>query len=953
MQNTPRSNSNWTVTELSGSIQPGGYYLVQQGAGANTDGSSVPLPTPDAAGTFGMGGTGGKVALRNSTIALTELDPFTAGETGLSDFVGYGNAAQFEGTGSTPSTGNTVAAARNINGSQDTDDNAADFSAVTPAPRNSASPTFFPDNDGSGLATVSNVTADATFLLSTDFFLSATTDRTVEINLAGTLDGVTLETVEIDVPADFGNFGSGIVGLSGPGGAGGSVSVSGQTITLTNVAITTTDNAIVTIDALTTPDPSADASDDGTRTFEIRTAGTGGSPAAIIGSPSVTLVVPVTDLAALRAFDPSDKTFLLPNEVVVSFFDPALFFRNQHYIQDATAGILIDDDPETLGTSYVAGDGLSNLLGTLSTFRGILQFNPQLPSQNLSSEANEVTPVVATLAQLTASPSTFQSRLVRVNGVTFQDTTGTFDNATEKVLVQGADTFGFRVFTGADYIDSPVPTESFDLIGISRPLDNGVDSGVSPRFLADFIGDDIFPVPGDGSGLVTATNATPTAGSLGGSIIFPSMGASQTVQIGVTGEDADTTLETIQIDVPADFTGLAAANVTLSGTGAGTGSASVTGQTVTVSGVAVTDTDPLVVSIAGLTAPDVSADPADDGNRTFTVRTAIDGGIAAEVVESPVVRVAMPVADMATLRAAGAGNPKAYILPEVVVTYVADGNFRNQHDIQDNTAGILIDDSGFVLGTSYLRGDSLTNLVGTLSEFGGLLQFNPVAGTANVVSSDNVTTPLDVTFAQLTATPLTFQSRLVKVSAVTFQDPTGSFANISEHVLLEGADTFTLRTFFNADYSGTEIPDTSQDITGIIRTVGGADFLSPRDLADFVEAGGAVFASYSDFATDLAGGQGPLLDFDGDGVRNGLEYLFGVDSAGFTPTPSIVDGEITWPIDPSRTDVGFIVETSSDLVDWDTVDTGDLDLSDPNAVSYAVPTGEGPFFVRIGATLAP
>ncbi len=702
MQNASSNSSSWTVTGLSGSIQPGGYYLVQQGAGANTAGTAVPLPTPNATGTFGMGGTGGKVALVNSTVALTDADPFTAGAPGLSDFVGYGSATAFEGNGSTPATSNTLAAIRKINGSQDTDDNAADFSTAAPAPRNSSSPPFFPNNDGSGLATASNITGDASVFASTEYFLSDTAGRTVQLDLTGTLDGVTLETVEIDVPGDVTNLTAGNVAISGTGAGSGTIDVSGQTITISNVAVTTTDNLLVTISGLTTPDITGDIDDDGTRTFAIRTAESGGSPTALIESPSVTLVVRVTDLAALRAFDPSDKTFQIPNEVIVSFFDPALSFRNQHYIQDATAGILIDDDPETLAASYTEGDGLTGLVGTLSTFSGILQFNPQLPSQTLSSQENILVPVVATLAELSASPSTYQSRLVRVNGVTFQDPSGTFDNATEKVLVQNADTFGFRVFTGADYIDSPVPTSSFDLIGISRPLDGGIDSGVSPRDLEDFIGDDIFPGAGDGSGLASATNASPTAGSLAGSRFFPSSATAQTVQVTISGDSADPAIETVEIDVPAGFENLSGTNVSISGAGAGSGSASLTDRTITVSGVTVTDTNSLVVSIAGLTAPDVSAVAVDDGNRTFTVRTAVSGGIASAIGELPVVRVAMPVADLVTLRAVGTDTPKAYLIPnQVVVTYVEENAFRNQFFAQDSSGGILIDDVPLNIGASF------------------------------------------------------------------------------------------------------------------------------------------------------------------------------------------------------------------------------------------------------------
>ena len=58
----------------------------------------------------------------------------------VEDLVGYGDASDFEGSGSAAALSNTTAALRSDSGCTDTNDNAADFTAATPAPRNSASP---------------------------------------------------------------------------------------------------------------------------------------------------------------------------------------------------------------------------------------------------------------------------------------------------------------------------------------------------------------------------------------------------------------------------------------------------------------------------------------------------------------------------------------------------------------------------------------------------------------------------------------------------------------------------------------------------------------------------------------------------------------------------------------------------------------------------------------------
>jgi hypothetical protein len=138
IQYASASGTTWQITALSGSLQPGRYYLVQL-ASAGTIGA--PLPTPDASGTTNLANTGGKVAVVRSTGALScgatagscSSDPLVA------DLIGYGSATDYEGSGAAPALSNTTAAIRMDQGCGDTDDNAADFSSAAPAPRNSAS----------------------------------------------------------------------------------------------------------------------------------------------------------------------------------------------------------------------------------------------------------------------------------------------------------------------------------------------------------------------------------------------------------------------------------------------------------------------------------------------------------------------------------------------------------------------------------------------------------------------------------------------------------------------------------------------------------------------------------------------------------------------------------------------------------------------------------------------
>ena len=58
--------SSWSRAALTGTVAPGGYYLVQGSAGA---GGTRALPAPDATGNLNLSATAGKVAL-TSTRAL-------------------------------------------------------------------------------------------------------------------------------------------------------------------------------------------------------------------------------------------------------------------------------------------------------------------------------------------------------------------------------------------------------------------------------------------------------------------------------------------------------------------------------------------------------------------------------------------------------------------------------------------------------------------------------------------------------------------------------------------------------------------------------------------------------------------------------------------------------------------------------------------------------------------
>lgn len=138
VQYTSRTGNVWQSTALSGTIPAHGYYLIKE-AGNSATGAGAPLPSPDFSGVIDLNPTDGKVALvgRTTPIPNGVSNPL-AGTYGVLDFVGYGSANAAEGDAPAPGLSVVLAARRAGAGTIDTDDNAADFTAGTPTPRNAA-----------------------------------------------------------------------------------------------------------------------------------------------------------------------------------------------------------------------------------------------------------------------------------------------------------------------------------------------------------------------------------------------------------------------------------------------------------------------------------------------------------------------------------------------------------------------------------------------------------------------------------------------------------------------------------------------------------------------------------------------------------------------------------------------------------------------------------------------
>ena len=207
VQYASASGTSWQSVPLVASLAPGKYYLVKLAGG--TTGSA--LPAPDATGSINMSGTQGKVALRNSTVTFTGSSP--VGQTGLQDFVGFGTANAYEGSGAAPAPSSTAAVFRGAGGMTDTGDNRSDFSSGAPNPRNSSF--------GSVIAPVitSPTTASGTVGASFSYRIAASNSPT-SFGATGLPAGLTLNTSTGLISGTPSTAGASTVSISATNSAG-------------------------------------------------------------------------------------------------------------------------------------------------------------------------------------------------------------------------------------------------------------------------------------------------------------------------------------------------------------------------------------------------------------------------------------------------------------------------------------------------------------------------------------------------------------------------------------------------------------------------------------------------------------------------------------------------------------------------------------------------------------
>lgn len=583
-------------TKFSGLIPSHGFFLVQEAQGA---GGTVALPTPDAIGLIAMSSSNGKVALASDTNTVS--GPTSAN---VVDFVGYGTANMYEGSGAVSALSNTTSAERKAQSTStaasmsaggadetlgngwDSNNNGGDFVIRTsPEPQNTASPLEAPPVVGNSPPIISNLT------------------RSTFVPAAGGIDSITASIVDVDgvivgarlhVAVNHGAVDSSIAMTFTSGTQYAAVIPAGKHVSNGDLV-----------------EYFVSAVDDSSLYSSTASAMQG----YFVGDAPISSIKAQT-LSAIAGYAARVNGTMNVNT--------NLFMSSpgQGFVQDATGGLQLYQAGGLPGLS--AGRN-TRIQGTIIDFSGAYEMTaPGLAFVDTALGTTTLTPETITLPTTESASFNKEGKLVKIAGLS-TDSTGSFAAPRSYPFhTVSGDTITVRVESNAGantLVGKPIPSSPIDIIGVLS-FANGYQR-LKPRGSVD-VGGNI--ADGSGTAAITPTTRVVSASAVAETLT-------------VTG-DGTSTLEGISVAVPSTWTWTDTSATSLSGAGFSGGVRQVTGDgsggnpyVVTITGAAVTNTNTGTLIVRSLTTP------AAGGPTTFLVKTRGVSGTLSNIASSPIVTI--------------------------------------------------------------------------------------------------------------------------------------------------------------------------------------------------------------------------------------------------------------------------------------------------------------------------
>ena len=182
----------------------------------------------------------------------------------------------------------------------------------------------------------------------------------------------------------------------------------------------------------------------------------------------------------------------------------------------------------------------------------------------------------------------------------------------------------------------------------------------------------------------------------------------------------------------------------------------LSGSTLTITGLVVDQLNPVTINIAGLTTPETAGDLTKDGNYPFTVQTGVDGNLQPLLIQ-PIAVVTIPIANLGDVDANGVSLDVGKTV--AVQGVCTEENFNSSNSTSaylqsGQPDGILKAGINIYSGQKnlFVRGGEYV-VTGSVLNYSGLTEL-VVAASSQVVrlgTTTTVLTPVTLTIAQLTA----------------------------------------------------------------------------------------------------------------------------------------------------------------------------------------------------------
>ncbi|MES2924929.1 MAG: autotransporter-associated beta strand repeat-containing protein [Verrucomicrobiota bacterium] len=347
------------------------------------------------------------------------------------------------------------------------------------------------------------------------------------------------------------------------------------------------------------------------------------------------------------------------------------------------------------------------------------------------------------------------------------------------------------------------------------------------------------------------------------------------------------------------------------------------------------------------------------GNNTFTGTTAVTGGI---------LRVSSLNSVVGGTASSSLGAPTTVANGTIAMsaggalTYTGTGETTDRAiNLSATTTGGVLDQSG----TGLLKFTSNFTATGagskTLTLQGSTAGTGEISGVIVNNSATNKTSLTKTGSGMWTLGGTNTYTGNTTVSAGTLSLANAFLSDISSLLITTtGVAPGVLNlTHSDTDIVGAMVVNGTPVASGVYGAIGavGVDF-----NVSYITGTGKiqVTPSYGWWASANANNQTANLDFDNDGVKNGVEYFMGRTGSSFTANPSVVAGAVTWtnggniPITAYGPLGQYVVETSPDLVTWTPATEGvgpgfvTTNTNGPGgSLTYTLPTGAGKLFARL------